>query len=27
VIGEESIDDTNENPTDGSNCVIDLVRR
>lgn len=27
TIGDEGSDDTNENPTEGSNCVIDLIRR
>lgn len=27
TIGEDVGDDTNENPTDGSNCVLDLVER
>ncbi|OFV84187.1 MAG: hypothetical protein A2W26_09485 [Acidobacteria bacterium RBG_16_64_8] len=27
TIGQESVDDTNDNPTDGSNCVLDLVQR
>ena len=27
TIGQESADDTNDNPTDGSNCVLDLVQR
>jgi DNA segregation ATPase FtsK/SpoIIIE, S-DNA-T family len=27
TIGDESTDDTNDNPSDGSNCVLDLVQR
>lgn len=27
TIGQDSADDTNDNPSDGSNCVLDLVRR
>lgn len=27
TIGRETVDDTNDNPSDGSNCVLDLVQR
>lgn len=27
TIGQEPVDDTNDNPSDGSNCVLDLVQR
>jgi len=27
TIGTESVDDTNENPSDGSNCVLEMVQR
>lgn len=27
VLGEAALDDTNENPTNGSNCVLELVQR